>query len=426
MDLLDPAHHARVIASCASDWNGAPLVLATPPGLRYPYAYPRDMAGLARAMLAEVKRGKREKEALQHLESAAEFLLAAQRPDGSWGQRYDLSGEDKSIYRQEDNVAHGKIVIGSYLEAARHLGVEPPRLADALDALARARAFARRHVYRPGINLYYSTTSVHESGIETGYTLWTNCAFLRSMVLHAEALRAWDPQDALLASIERESAELKRNVRRHFVQDGLFLRRVTARGRYDRRPDVTLLSPFYFGFADLDSAALSRSVERVEKDLTDPDLGLLQRYLPFAEDITIHLHAGNGPWLAYSAIFAQYHAERGDAAKARETLTAIAAYATPDGFLPEHLSTRERFEDFMEREWETGLDFRKEFSEDILLPRVPFSTVCEELMHMRDEYERIRARVAESGDAVIRFATPLMWSHAEFLGALEALAARRA
>jgi hypothetical protein len=152
--LRDPERHLEVIRGCAQEWNGRRIVLAAPPGSRYPYVYPRDAGGLARSLLRMVERDFHAREAFEHLEASAEFLLNVQRPDGYWGQRYDLTGEEKSIYRQEDNLAHGLIVLGSYLKAASTLGVEPPRLADVLDAMTRAYRYSHREIYRPGINLF--------------------------------------------------------------------------------------------------------------------------------------------------------------------------------------------------------------------------------------------------------------------------------
>lgn len=421
-DIMEPAAHLAVMRTCTREWNGHALVLASPPGSRYPYVYPRDAAGLSRTLLRMVEEDFHAEEALEYMATSATFLMNVQRADGYWGQRYDLTGEDKSIYRQEDNVAHGMILLGTWLLAARKLDRVPDDVGAVLDAMTRAFRFATKHVYRPGINLFYSTTSIHESGIETGYTLWTNLAFHRAFRVYREALHAFDAEDPMLERCERFLTMHEENVVRHFVQDGVWIRRLTPRGRYDRRADVTLLSPYYFDAVHLDPDALARSVRKIERDLTDPELGMLQRYLPFNEDITIHLHAGNGPWLAYTAIFAQYHAEHGDRKKAEDTLARIVDAATPEGFLPEHLSTRERYADFMHREWETGVDYEKEFTDEILLPDVPFSKIVEELVHMRNEYQRIGLVLREHPeDDVIRFATPLMWSHAEFMHALLAL-----
>lgn len=426
-NLFSVDTHLRVMWGCAQPSPmGHRILLAAPPGSRYPYMYPRDAASTARTLIELIGRGVAREEAFSYLESAALFLAACQRPDGYWGQRYSLSGEDKSIYRQEDNVAHGLIVVASYLEACAMLGREPRDLEALLDMLGRAYRFGIQSNFRPGINLFYSTTSIHESAIEQGYTLWTNLAYHRAHGLLLGVLRHYAPSSRLVEEVTGLYEMHGKNLRRHFVQDGLFIRRLTPTGRYDRRPDITLLAPFYFGFPHLDAEALAESVDRIEKDLWDPELGLLQRYLPFAEDRTIHIHAGNGPWMAYSAIFAQYHGVHGDRMKARMVLKGIAQYATAEGYIPEHLSTRQRFRDFMRREWETGVDFEKEFDRDILLPETAFSKIVEELNHMRDEYTRIHASGPDAPDHdVIRFATPLLWSHAEFLGALLALEAER-
>ncbi|HWG91858.1 MAG TPA: glucoamylase [Candidatus Thermoplasmatota archaeon] len=420
VNLFSPEAHLSVMWRCASPSRaGHRILLAAPPGSRYPYMYPRDAASTARVLLQLIERNVAREEAFAHLEATARFLASCQRPDGYWGQRYALTGEDKSIYRQEDNVAHGILVIASYLEACARLNREPDDKEALLDVLERAWRHGLEASFRPGINLFYSTTSIHESAIEQGYTLWTNFAHHRSHQLMLNAIDRFGGSKRLHDEVDRFREMHGKNLRRHFVQDGLFIRRLTPTGRYDRRPDVTLLSPFYFGCADLDPQALSDSVSRIEKDLWDPELGLLQRYLPFAEDRTIHLHAGNGPWMAYSAIFAQYHAVLGNREKSRMVLKAIASYATPEGEIPEHLSTRQRFRDFLKREWETGLDFEKEFDQEILLPGTKFSKIVEELNHMRDEYLRIERADPDGPDhSVIRFATPLLWSHAEFLSAL--------
>jgi len=208
------------------------------------------------------------------------------------------------------------------------------------------------------------------------------------------------------------------------VQGGEWLRALTPRGRIDRRADVTLLSPYYFQFEHLDLAASERSAQRAERDLWDPDLGLLQRYLPFREDSAIHIHAGNGPWLAYTAWLAQRHAEKGSVERARDLVARIHALANPEGELPEHVSTRDRFRDFLRDEWETGVDFRKEFDPSILLPHVSFSTILEETNLMKRAYDAAALEAERSGDGVIRFATPLAWSHAEMAVAMQLLDAR--
>lgn len=412
-DLADPAHHLEVLARCSGPADCGDVPLATPPGTRYPYVYPRDLMGTARCMAALARRGVETKRALEVLATSARFLQGVQAPDGSWTQRYRLDGRDVGIYRQEDNLAHGTIVLGLYERTARKLGEEPAF--DVVPPMERAWRLARQANWRPGVNLFFSTTTVHESAIEQGYTIWNNFAHRRATELLLKVLEERDDrrQDEVRAFLEMFDA----NLARHFTLDAGLARRVTPVGRPDRRPDVTLLAPFYFDAHEVVGGAQDVAAGRVERELWDPDLGLVARYLPFTEDPTVHAHAGHGPWLAYSAMLAQYHARRGSKARARELLKLVAARAVGDGDLPEHLTTRERFLDFWDREWQTGRDFRKEFDEGILRDDVPFSRVVEELVNMRGEYERMRARVQE-GEEVLAFAAPLAWAHAEYLEAV--------
>lgn len=406
------------MSRCVHPWNGGALMAATPPGQRYPYIYPRDLAAGARAIARLIERGRHVQDGLAHLETSARFLLATQREDGYHGQRYDLEGRDRSIYRQEDNPAHAARVLATYLRTAESLGQKVPDAELFLDGIERSVRHAVETTYRPGVSLFYSTTTVHESGMERGYTLWNNLAHLRAMEAYLERCQALGRENGTTRDIARLERIHRENVGRRFSLDGELVRRITPNGRVDRRPDITLLAPFYFGFHDLAPDAMRASADRIERELWDPELGMLQRYLPYAEDPDVHLHAGNGPWLAYTAMLAQYRAATGEKDAARRILEACARHANARGELPEHLSTRERFLDWWDREWETGVDFRKEFDTEILLPDVGFSRIVEELQHMKTEYERLRQQVMEEHRDVLRFAVPLMWSHAEFVGAL--------
>lgn len=409
--------HLAILETCQQPWRGRPLPMATPPGSRYPYVYPRDLAAIARAY---VRLPAWCGDFGEPLATAAEFLVASQGPDGLWGQRYDLDARDASIYAQEDNTAHAVATLARHVRYERAHGRTSSIEAEAITSMERGLMGARAKVYRKGINLFYSTTSVHESSMETGYTLWTNGAYRDAYRLGAEAARSAGRED-LAENWTRRLERHEENMGRHFIREEGWIRALTPDGRFDRRPDVTLLSPYYFGFEHLDAEASERSAIRVENELWDPDLGLLQRYLPFREDKAVHLHAGNGPWLAYSAWLAQRHASKGNHQRARELLAHVSRFATPEGHLPEHVSTAERFHDFMEHEWETGLDFRKEFDPDFILPGIGFTHILEEAVRMRQSYDAAAAEARRSGDGVIRFATPLAWCHAEYAVALALL-----
>jgi GH15 family glucan-1,4-alpha-glucosidase len=207
------------------------------------------------------------------------------------------------------------------------------------------------------------------------------------------------------------------------VANKRFLRRIDKKGNYDFKPDFTLLSPFYFGFGNEDKVLLDNSVSFLERQLWDPELGMIQRYLPFSGDIEIHTHAGNGPWLQYTAILAQYHYWSKNAESGDELMGLIDGYKNEKGEIPEHISTCKRFDSFMETEWKTGLDFAKEFDKHILQDNLDFDKILEEANNMQRAYNEVADRcmipdnTMEEGGYVM-FVTPLMWSHVEYMKAL--------
>ncbi len=77
----------------------------------------------------------------------------------------------------------------------------------------------------------------------------------------------------------------------------------------------------------------------------------------------------------------------------------------------------------MESEWKTGTDFTKEFDRHILLDNLDFDKILEETNNMQKAYQLVAEKcmipdaTMEEGGYVI-FATPLMWSHVEYVKAL--------
>jgi hypothetical protein len=160
------------------------LLLASPPEARYPYIYPRDVncaSQLFRRLAGSPNNYDVADDAYGLLQSMARFLKDVQSEEGNWGQRYSLEGEDKSIYRQEDNLAHGISVISNYLLASLHRGRNIEDLEGHLRAIDRALHHGVRNFYQKELNLFHSTTSIHESAMEEGYTCWVNFTFLYSI-----------------------------------------------------------------------------------------------------------------------------------------------------------------------------------------------------------------------------------------------------
>ena len=418
--------HMQIILKCTSpsDKYGR-LLLASPPESRYPYVYPRDCncaVQLFRRLAGSPKGYDVADQAFELMRSMAFFLKDNISERGSWGQRYDLKGEDKSIYKQEDNLAHGIAIICNYLLAAQRARKEIKNLGEFLHTINKALAHGLDSYYEKELNLFRSTTSIHESAMEEGFTCWVNFAFLYAFSLADEVKKRLDSKKLISENHLKFRKHFLYSVGELFMSGDRYVRRIDPRGNIDLRPDFTLLSPFYFGFLH-HKEEMQKSVGFLEKQLWDPELGMIMRYLPFYRDFATHVHAGNGPWLQYTAILAQFHYWDGNLERGDELLGRIDSYKNEAGEIPEHLSTCKRFEGFIESEWQTGVDFEKEFHKPILLENIEFDKIMEEANNMARSYEETgkKCRFESSTSAeggFVQFATPLMWSHVEYARAL--------
>jgi GH15 family glucan-1,4-alpha-glucosidase len=420
------SHHMHIILKCTAESEKyGRLLLASPPMTRYPYVYPRDTSCALQLFrrLAGSKNGYDVAgQAFDLMKSMAYFLKDVQAETGEWGQRYSLAGEDRSLYKQEDNVAHGIATVCNYLLTAHRLNKDIDDLESFLYCIDRALGYSISTLYQKELNLFHSTTSIHESAIEEGYTCWVNFSFLYAFSLAHEVAKLMDGKKIISPSYQKFRTHFLYSVSELFMAGNRYVRRIDPRGNMDLRPDFTLLSPFYYGFNHY-KTEMEKSVRFLEKQLCDPEFGLIMRYLPFHNDFATHVHAGNGPWLQYSAIVAQFHYWNGNVASGDKLLATIDKYKNEKGEIPEHLSTCKRFEGFMETEWKTGSDFAKEFHKPILLDAVDFNKILEEANNMARSYKETGSKCmvvdktsAEGG--YIQFAVPLMWSHVEYARAL--------
>ena len=418
--------HLDIIKSCSITLdNGMRVLLATKPDSRYPFFYPRDGACAARLFRKyAISDLPFREEAYQLLEDMACFLKDIQREDGYWGQRYSATGKDETIYKQEDNIAHAIATICNYLLTTNELGKEVDDLNGCLDAVNRGCLYALRNYYHNEIHLFFSTTSVHESALEQGFSCWVNFAYLYALTLIFQVCEKMNLHHMISNEAFDIRVPLQSNLLEILSENGRFIRRIDAEGRADYRPDVTMMSPFYFGFQSKKlEDIIENTMNIVRRQLWDPQLGLLQRYLPFAADNSIHIHAGNGSWINFSAILAQYYYHKGNTEMGDMILSLINRFKNKSGEIPEHISTLKRFREFLKNEWDTGLDFKKEFDKSILTDDIKFEKILNEAQKMHRAYTEVEEKsvykdenMADKG--YIQFCTPLMWSHVEYSKAL--------
>lgn len=421
------SEHLEVIKKCSIQTEQGTVLLATILESRYPYVYPRDSSSASMLFRQMVEKDLDSNgDAFNILNGMAKFIAYVQDESGKWEQRYGLNGQNKAIYVQEDNTAYGAIILANYLLTCYSRNEEPAKLEDYLKRIKKAIQYALKYFYREEIFLFFSTTGIHESAIEKGYSIWANHVYTHFFNLILQLTKKFD-----LKGLFDEELSFKcrfcQSVHRRFILSNRFVRRITKEGTFDLRPDVTLMSPVYFQCKEghCDSCVLdenpdiiTNSVNFMVENLWDSELGMLQRYLPFTEDIETHIHAGNGPWIQYTAMLAQYFYKTGLIERGDAILNQIDKYRTAEGYIPEHLSTKRRFEEFIRLEWEVGLDARKEFHPEILIPNLSYDFIVEELFFMKKSYDKIRRDIYEGKKTVIQFAIPLMWSHVEYANAL--------
>ena len=293
--------HMEVILRCAveSEKYGR-LLLASPPASRYPYVYPRDAScavQLFRRLAGSDHGYEVGPRAFGLMKSLAHFMKDVVSEDGNWGQRYSLEGEDKSLYKQEDNVAHGAAIICNYLLTAHRLKQPVDDLEGLLNAIEKALCHALREFYQPELNLFQSTTSIHESAMEEGYTCWVNFALLYAFSLANEVADKFDQEGRISRDHLSFRKDFLHSVNELFMSGNRYVRRVDPQGHMDFRPDFTLLSPFFFGFLHYRNE-MERSVDFLEKQLWDPQFGMIMRYLPFSRDFTHPRPRGQRPLAA--------------------------------------------------------------------------------------------------------------------------------
>ncbi|MFH1849065.1 MAG: hypothetical protein ABH879_02665 [archaeon] len=386
---------------------------------RYPYIYPRDTCAICRAMKRVILHTHLRENLFRHMEGIAKFMLAIQRDDGYWGQRYDQDGTDKSIYVQEDNVAMGILILVDYIITAHYLG-RPIRNRDAyIKAIVKGMDYALCKFYNPHNGLFRTTTAIHESPIDTGYTIWANYAYLHAMQLLVE-LKTIGGIKMPARRYASQAKQLEKRLKEKFIDRGRFIRRIRDDGSTDHSADIALISPFIFNCAYPDGTMLE-TIRYLRKNLWDPEFHLLCRYPERTDsNFETHHHGGYGPWLLYSAMLARLHYYYGNLAEGDIILKRIFSYATKKGYLAEHITTKARFLKFRKHQYETGLDFRKEFDPHILIPDVTPGLIEEEKRNMNRSYSRIMKRVMNDKRKThaIKYVIPLTWTHAEVINAI--------
>lgn len=309
---LEPflAASTRVVRQCLVTTDLGTGLLASPTDGKHPFISVRQQA-LGAAVLAELGD-------LATAERLCDFLLQAQSPGGGWINRFDAQGGEAHDRVAPDTTAVAMWAILSVIRASNDEQLAE-RAREHIDEAAR---WVIDRGFNPYIYLVESPGTGDADGNE-GFDLWCNCAHAAAFAL-GHRVYGGDRFRRLALLMRRAIGQL-------LTHDHRFLRGLTDQGFPDPRPDMSLLSPFYFGLWPASERTVINSVDLIEKTLWNVEIGGFARMLPYSP---AQRRLPPGPMPHVSAWMACYHYDMGNADRAEAIVRWLLESAT-DGDLPE-------------------------------------------------------------------------------------------
>lgn len=324
---------------------------ASPPGTRYPFIYPRDhsiviIGAIAGGMMAEAKRG-------------LDFVLNAQKPLGEFSQRYDVDGNDAS-YKDLQIDGNGLVLfaLGKYFEATGGSFFE--EMADRefvsthWETVEKAVQFILMNK-NSEVDLIHTVNSIHEyPAYEHGFEIYANCACCAGIM---SAIKMGESIGKDVSAWKEEAEKLKESIlnRLYSPRRRSFVKCIRVKDKnsnpigYDSYAsvvidvDVVEYAPAYFGIISDYDIKTKTTVKRIHKNLWDDELGGLNRY---PEAWGRH-NGGYGPWCHFTCQLANHYVET-DNQEMAELYLGWVVEMSHNYMLPEHISTIERFELWLE------------------------------------------------------------------------------
>lgn len=356
--------------------NGA--ILASPPGRRYPYMYPRDTMLILRVLLelGEVKKTKK----------TLEFILSLVGETGEWYQRYTKDGESAS-YRPSQVDCNGLVLymVKKYYDATG----DRKFLEKHWKEIHLGTRFLEEH-YIKEEKLVFSMNSIHEwPPMEAGFEIWANvCALagfkaaceISAILGKKEDIKEW-------CGIEKD---LTKSIMTKMVKDGHFIKLTNMVNIYDA--DISELGAYILGLVPADDKVAKNTCEFIEKNLYDKKLGGIRRHVE-KYGRPGRNNGGYGPYSMYTGWMAQYHIDCGNPLNAKKYFDWFIRHHK-GGLIPEHVSTKNDFLTWQKEAKEIGRYYKSGRKEE-----------AEKVMRSKDFKE----------NGVAYWVVPLTWGHAEFV-----------
>jgi len=350
--------------------NGA--ILASSPKGRYPYVYPRDHAVCCLALINADKKERAKK--------ALNFILRSQTKDGSFPQRVDKKGKDKSYKPiQLDNTGLILFAIAKYI---RSFGSDDILNKTNKERIDKAVKYIMSNLDEDR-NLFLTPNSIHEfPPLEKGLEIWANSTCFGALK-ELKELKVVSISKLKLKNI-RDNLECRFWNGSHFIKNI----RVGDSSSIDNSIDASEYSIADFEVLTDENKKVKKTVDIIEKELWHKGLGGICRY----KKRIGRNNGGWGPWPHFTLMIARHHIRRGNKKRAKKYLKWILNISYNDK-LPEHVACREEFD-----RWVT--DYRRAGI-------------------LRKDREKMIENIRDSklyGEKNFAYSVlPLAWPHAEFV-----------
>jgi len=373
MDLIKKS--VRVIEKSQLKNGG---ILATPIKGAYPYIYPRDGSVMTVALnkIGETKRS----------EKFYYFLTKFSRLDNykEIFHRYNIYGLP-AVTRKNQNDNEGMVLWGIYDTYKANGKIS---FLEDTWPLVEATVSLLKSYSKSG--LIKTESSIHEfSKLERGYDIWVNSAGIRGLYDASKI--------AQVVGKKKEAKEwndladkLKKEMKKKLFDSKLGIYMKT--GRRKDVPDISQIAPFYFEIEG-DEKILKKTLKYLREHLWYEEIGGFRRFRKFEVVDDWHWYTGgSGSWCALTAIMGRLAKRAGEKKLYQECNGWLDGVAERSGgLLPEHIATRDDYELWKMNEIEFN----------------------QRLISGSKEAEKLAKIFKENH--LIYWATPLGWSHAEYI-----------
>lgn len=353
-------------------------ILATPKDGAYPYVYTRDAVIMTLALnsAGEVEASERYYYFMKKFTKLEKYKEVF--------QRYNPNGMP-CVTRKKENDNEGLLLIGLY---DTYMKNKKETFIQNMWPLVENTVKVIENFMCKG--LVKTETSIHEfKKLEKGYDIWVNCACCRGLecaskiaekLNHLEKSKRW----------KEKSKKIKKRIIEKFYKKnkGFYIKNPS----HKNTPDISQLAPFYFEI-DKSKIHLKKTMNYLEKHIWDSEIGGFRRFRQFEVCRDWHWYTGgSGSWVVLTAWGAKFYKKLGDKKNYKKCIDWLENVAKKSkGLFPEHIARKEEYDDWKDNE----IEFNKR--------------IINETKKSENSVKKM------FGKEIVYWATPLGWSHAEYI-----------